>query len=259
MWATWPRRSRRSCRSACCAPWPARARRRSRDAQYQAGVGADREGRLLRREGGDGEVHGRGSQTFEQDIARLIMDASSTRRKAWPTPTRPPTCSGACRTPRASSRWRTATRATAGGPRRRTVLHGDHARRETVIGRPAPVGTGARRGRRCRGRPARVGWRGRRPGPTYARAAGGAAGRTLGRPAARPGRRLARPAAAGGERSEPQLGRTEALGFRYRSTASLRIAATPRIAGRQSPPSHEPPPGSNPPPLHSQRCPRRST
>jgi twitching motility protein PilU len=33
-----------------------------------------------------------GSQTFEQDIARLIIDGTVDRRKAWPTPTRPPTC-----------------------------------------------------------------------------------------------------------------------------------------------------------------------
>jgi twitching motility protein PilU len=32
-----------------------------------------------------------GSQTFEQDLARLILEGKSTARKAWPTPTRPPT------------------------------------------------------------------------------------------------------------------------------------------------------------------------
>jgi twitching motility protein PilU len=39
-----------------------------------------------------------GSQTFEQDIARLITEGTITRDEGLATPTRRPTCCGACRT-----------------------------------------------------------------------------------------------------------------------------------------------------------------
>ncbi len=186
-----------------------------------------------------------GSQTFEQDIARLIMDASSTRRKAWLRRLAHQPAVAPAEHRAASSRWRTATRATARRPRRRTVLHGDHARRETVIGRPAPVGTGARRGRRCRGRPAR--------------------GR-LARPAAGPdvrsgGRRRGPDVRSGGRRRGPDVGWR---GRRPRevSEASPSLAVPKRwgfdIApppAYELPPPHESPAANRPHPTNRPQAP----
>jgi twitching motility protein PilU len=50
-------------------------------AEHQAGVRADREGRLLGRQGGDGEVHGRGLADLRADIAKHIIDGTVDKKE----------------------------------------------------------------------------------------------------------------------------------------------------------------------------------